>query len=907
MPIVAALLAAVASAAEPKAPDLALESYRLDNGLRVALHRDPSVPRVTVCVAYHVGAKDERAGRTGFAHFFEHMMFRGTKNVPNYDIPLQEAGAQSNAFTSEDMTVYYETVPSDFLERALYLEAERLAFLPSSLNREKFDTERQVVKNERRQSYENVPYGLAEETLLASVFPKGKPYSWSVIGSMKDLDAATLVLAGDFEPKRAKGLISKYFGPLVAGPPRRKVAAPGREPKSVELKRTDRVRLPRVYRAWPTVADDHTDAPALDLLATVLAGGDASRLHRALVLESRLATDVSADSDTKEIGGLFTIDATADEGKSIEAIDRVLGAELDRLRAEPPTKGELERSLAKFEKGYYTHLTPPLGRAITLASGFAQHDDPAYYRRDFARYFRVTPEDIRRVAREYLVRGHVSLVIGPVAPGAEPSPTTVQAGPEPEKAGDGTAPEPRTPKGGPDWSKMPGPSEPLPFHAPKYVRKTLSNGLDVWVCPWRTLPVVTASLIVDAGTAEDRPEKAGLARLTATLLDKGTKDRTATELAEAFEALGTSPSVGAGVDHTTVGLSVIARNFDPALALLAPMLAGPRFDPKDFDRERQLQLAELLQGPEDPGWIALRAFRALLFGKESPYGLPPDGFPETVKALTLDDVRGFHRDHFGPDGSTLIVVGDVEPGAVFASLEETLGAWKRRAVRKPTAMALPEAAGAEPGTIFVADKPGAVQSVVRVGRRWVDRADPRYFATLIGNRVLGADFLSRLNQNLREEHGYTYGAGSIFDYRRIGSVWLVNTSVRTDATAPALKEILKELDDLAKERPFTAAEIDVARDAEARSYPETFEAPAGIAGILGEMAIFHLPADYLDTFLDHLRAAKADAIRAAMTELVAPEARTVLVVGDRKAVEPELKALKRGPVRPVTPDGRPAR
>lgn len=924
---IAALLAAAATAAAagPKAPELALESYRLDNGLRVALHRDPSVPRVTVCVAYHVGAKDERAGRTGFAHFFEHMMFRGTKNVPNYDIPLQEAGAQSNAFTTEDMTVYYETVPSDFLERALYLEAERLAFLPSSLNQEKFDTERQVVKNERRQSYENVPYGMAEETLLAAVFPKGEAYSWSVIGSMKDLDAATLddlrrffaeyyhpgnatlVLAGDFDATQAKELISKYFGPLVAGPARRKVEPPGREAKSAELKRTDRVQLPRLYLAWPTVADGHPDAPALDLLATVLAGGDASRLHRALVLEKRLATDASASSDTKEIGGLLTIEATADEGKSIEEIGRVIDAELARARAEAPSKGELDRALAVYERALYASLTPPLGRAVTFATGFAQHDDPSYYRRDFARYVKVTPDDVRRVAREYLVKDRVSLVIGPVPPGGEPSPTTVQAGPAAVADSSGPAPGTRTPKGGPDWSKLPGPGAPRPLHAPKYVRKTLSNGLDVWVCPWRTLPVVSSSLIVPAGTADDSPDKSGLAQLTATLLDQGTKDKTATELAEAFEALGTSPRVNAGVDHTTVGLSVIARNFDPALALLAPMLTGPRFDPKDFERERQLQLAELLQGPEDPSWIALRAFRALLFGKGTPYGLPPDGTPATVKALKLDDVRAFHRDHFGPDGATFIVVGDIEPDAVFRSLEKTLGTWKK-GDRKPAAAPPRPAAGAgASAAIFLADKPGAVQSVVRVGRRWVDRADPRYFATLIGNRVLGADFLSRLNQNLREEHGYTYGAGSVFDYRRVGSVWLVSTSVRTDATAPALKEILKELDDLAAARPFTAEEIEVARAAEARSYPETFESPSGIAGILAEMALFRLPADYLDTFLDRLRAATPDSIRAAMTDLVSPDARTVLVVGDRKSISKDLQALKRGPVRPVTPDGQPVR
>ncbi|MBX6315297.1 MAG: insulinase family protein, partial [Isosphaeraceae bacterium] len=391
-------------AAEPKLPNLALESYRLPNGLKVALHRDATVPRVTVCVAYHVGSKNERAGRTGFAHFFEHMMFRGTQHVPNYDLPLHETGAQTNATTSEDMTIYFETVPSNYLERALYLEAERLAFLPFALNREKFDTEREVVKNERRQSLENVPYGLAEETLLAHVFPKGHPYSWSVIGSMKDLDAATLedlkqffaefyhvgnatlCLAGDFDPAQAKAWIETYFGPLQPGPAPRKVEVP-REPSRQEARRLeqfDDVQLPRVYWAWPTVADKHPDAPALDLLAKVLAGGDASRLHKALVLNKRLATEVSARSDTKEIAGLFVLDATADEGKSIAEIEPVLAEEIERLRREPPTAEEVTRAQAKFEKMVFGALTSPLNRAFTLAVGFAEYDDPAYYRRDFA-------------------------------------------------------------------------------------------------------------------------------------------------------------------------------------------------------------------------------------------------------------------------------------------------------------------------------------------------------------------------------------------------------------------------------------------------------------------------------------------------------------------------------------------
>ncbi|MGZ3486512.1 MAG: M16 family metallopeptidase, partial [Isosphaeraceae bacterium] len=380
--LLATLTAASALGEQPdlEGPKLEIESYRLPNGLKVALHRDASVPRVVVCVAYHVGSKNERAGRTGFAHFFEHMMFRGTKNVASYDIPLQETGAQSNAFTTEDMTVYFETVSSEYLERALYLEAERLAFLPSALDQAKFDTEREVVKNERRQDVDNVPYGLVEETLLARVFPKGHPYSWPVIGSMKDLSAAslddlrsffaefyhpanaTLCLVGDFDPARAKDLIARYFGPLSAGPRPSSVHAQPVAARSTHAELADEVKLPRIHWSWPTVADDHPDSPALDMLATVLAGGETSRLHKTLVRDLRLAKDVSAANDTKEIAGLFNLQATAAEGKTTADIESEFQKEIARLRAEPPSPAELARVLARLETGLYARLTRAIGR-----------------------------------------------------------------------------------------------------------------------------------------------------------------------------------------------------------------------------------------------------------------------------------------------------------------------------------------------------------------------------------------------------------------------------------------------------------------------------------------------------------------------------------------------------------------
>jgi zinc protease len=920
------LLSVTAMAADPtvtKPPELALEAYTLPNGLKVALHRDPVVPRVTVAVAYHVGSKNEKAGRTGFAHFFEHMMFRGTKTVPNYDIPLQEAGASPNAFTNQDMTVYFETVPSNFLERAVYLEAERLAFLPSALDQQKFDTEREVVKNERRQSYENRPYGLDQEAILATVFPKGHPYSWSVIGSMDDLNRATLddlrrffaefyhpanatlCLAGDFDPGEARALIEKYFGVLAAGPKPKAVAVPPTAAKTEKLVRFDRVQLPRVYWTWPAVAADHPDAPALDLLASVLAGGETSRLHRELVLDKRLSKDVSGSSSARESAGQFALQSTAAKRVKAEEVLAVIEATFDaavrEIQARPPTADELARALALFEKQSYARLTSPLSRAVTLATGFAQKDDPRHYQKVFARYYQVTPADLSRIAKTYLTPEKVVVWTEAVRPG-QPRSEATKAGPNPSAAEVAVAiASDRAPRSGLDWSKMPGPSTPQSFRAPQFVRRRLSNGIDIWFAAWKTLPLISVELLLPSGTADDPLRKSGLATLTASLLDKGTSRLTATELGESLETLGVTLNTRSSTDDTTVGWSTIARNLGPSLKIVAEVLASPRFDPKDFEREQALALARLVQGPDSVAWLAGRALPVLLYGKGHPYANPADGYAETVQSLTLDDVKSFHAEHLGPKGATLIVVGDIEPDALFPVLESTLGGWSAKNAG-PTPR--PDAhLKADPSAIYLVDKPGAVQSVLNVARPWVDRSDPSFYATLLGNRILGGDFLSRLNQNLREKNGFTYGAGSSFRFLRSGSLWTVRTAVRTDATAPALKEVLSELDGLAGTKPLQDQEIAKALGTEVKSYPDQFESPRSIAATLREMAEFHLPPDYLDTFLDHLQATRPQEIGQTMAKVVAKGDRVTLIVGDRKVVEPKLRALGYSQIQPVTYDG----
>jgi zinc protease len=716
---------------------------------------------------------------------------------------------------------------------------------------------------------------------------------------------ATLCLAGDFDPAVAKALIQKYFGALAAGPRPAAVAVSPTPAKAVKLVRFDHVRLPRVYWTWPGVAADHADAPALELLDRVLADGETSRLHRTLVLEKRLSKDVTGRSSAWESGGQFSLQSTVAKGARPETeladIESVFDTAVREIQVKPPTSEELARALALFETESYSRLTRPLARAVALATGFAQKNDPRDYEKEFARYYQVTPADLARVATRYLTPEKVIVWTEAVSP-QHPRSAATKAGPHASaKGSEPTIAAARAAGPGPDWSKMPAPAPASSFRAPQFVRKTLSNGIDVWFAAWKTLPLVSVELVIPSGTADDPMGKAGLANLMATLLDKGTTRLTATELGEALETLGVQLAVRTSTDNTDLSFSTITRNLGRTLKIVSNVLAAPRFDPKDFDREQALALARLAQGPDNVNWLAGRALPVLLYGKGHPYANPAGGYAETLKLLTLDDVKSFHAEHVGPKGATLIVVGDVEPDVLLPMLESTSGQWtarNSRPARRPPALS-----HADPTVIYLVDKPGAAQSVLNVGRRWLDRSDPSFYATRIGNRILGGDFLSRLNQNLREKNGFTYGARSGFRFERSGSLWTVSTSVRTDATAPALKEVFGELDSIAQAKPFTNHEIATAVGAEVKSYPDQFETPRSIAGILREMAEFHLAADYLDTFLGHLEAARPEEVSKSMAEVVAPGERVTLIVGDRKVVEPQLRALGYSKIQPITYDG----
>lgn len=893
--------AALLCAGEVAVPKLQIESYRLPNGLKVALSYDPGAPTATVCVAYHVGSKNERAGLSGFAHFFEHMMFRGTKHVPNYDMPLQAGGGSPNAFTSNDMTVYFESIPANYLERALYMEAERMAFLPTALDQQKFDTEREIVKNERWQRMENVPYGLASETIGANLFPKGHPYSWSVIGSMKDLDNATLddlrnffwefyhpgnatlAVVGNFDVEKTKAWIEKYFAPIPAGKPIPAIDVPRTPSVNRRITTYDRVQFPRVYWAWPTVSETHRDAPALDLLADILSSGDASRLRQALMIRHTLATQVSADSDTRELDGLFTVSATVAPGSSIEKVEQALAQQLERIRKDGPTADELNRALAKHEHGFLQSLTSVTMRAFAIAMGYAQHNDPHYYQKTITDYVRVTPADIQRVAAKYLVPQKLVLEIVPPPPGKEETPAVLVGPTVPNDRGV----EPRHVQDEAVYATMPEPANAAPpLKVPTIQRHTLSNGLEVWMAEWKTLPLVAVQLVVPVGASATTAEEAGLATLTARCWDEGTQSMTATEFTQALESLGVSLGVNAGTQTTQVGFSVGTSRLPQSLELMAQMLATPRFDDKDVARERKLILSALTRVRDNPQAIAGRVFPRLLYGTDHPFGRPASGYLRTVEHLTAEQVRTFHRDYLRPRGAALIVVGDIDPDTLLPILEEKLGIWKGR----PKEITLPPVPQeSTSGQIFVVHKPGAVQSVLMAGRRWKGRRDPSYPAARVANRIIGGDFVSRINKNLRERNGFTYGARSGFRFLKTEGRWVLQTAVRGNVTGAALREVVQELQAAATSNPPNQTEFTVAKQAELSSLDRAFETPSSIANLMLEMAVFDLPQDYFSKRSAELEQVALKDVHAVARTLLPPSRQVVLIVGDRKSVLPQLK------------------
>ena len=867
---------------------ISYEKITLSNGLDVILHQDHAIPLVAVNVWYHVGSKDEEPGRTGFAHLFEHVMFEGSKhhNSSHFE-PMQKAGANLNGSTTQDRTNYWEDVPSNYLELALWLEADRMGFLVDALDQQRFDVQRDVVKNERRQSYENRPYGMTQAKIQDALFPAPHPYHWMTIGSQEDLDAASLddikefflrfyspsngslAIAGDFERDHALELVERYFGSLPPGPPLSRL---GRHDSSlagrIELEMRDKVTLPRLYISWPTPPDlDPDDAP-LDVLQAILSDGLSSRLHRTLVYEKQIAQSAGIRYHPSEIAGQFMVQVTPAEGHSLEEVEAATDAVMEEARQEPPTQQEMERIRNRIEASHYRQLTRIGGfggRADQLNHFNVLSKDPDLINTSLARYMAVQAEDVQRVAQKVLDHRQVRLRVYPESQ-FKASTTAV------------------------DRTVMP-PAAPEPaFTPPSPIHRKLDNGLEIVVVEKREMPVVSLGLFLKGGATNDPAGKPGLASFTAQMLQEGTESRSSQELALAFEFIGARLSTDARREYAVLSTETMTKHWPAALDLMGDVLKNPTFPQHELDRVKREHLTDLRRSKDDANVVADQLIPSMVYAADSGYGHPLEGTEDAVDSFTREDIKGHFEENYAPSWATLIVVGDVTADQVQQNAEATFAGWSANGrALKPNAKN-PDTKTGET-TIFLVDRPGSAQSVIRTVHGMVPRSHPDYFGLTLLNYAFGGQFSARLNQNLRQDKGYSYGYHSSIHWYRGPSILTAGGSVQTEVTKEAVIETLKEFQEVRDSRPITAEELDGAKAGLLLGYPASFERPGLVLNHLLQLVLFDLPDDYFQEMPARLSGVNLSEVHRMTSEHIQTDALQIIVVGDRETIEPGLNEL----------------
>ena len=884
-----------------KLPPINVKEYTLKNGLRVLLHPDNSTPIASVGVWYHVGAKNEVEGRTGFAHLFEHMMFQGSKNYDSdYFFPLQEAGASINGTTNQDRTWYYETVPSNFLELALFMEADRLHNLLPAMTQEKLDNQKDVVKNERRLRVDNVPGGTAFEKIGALMYPKPHPYNWTTIGSLDDLQAASmedvksffrqyyvpnntvLVVSGSFDEKQTRGWIEKYFGPIPRGGD---ITRPDPEQpklsKEIRTEVEDAVPFPRRYMVWHGVRAYHPDEPALDFLSNILSSGRTSRLQSNLLYGKEMVSTVSANSGTNEIAGLFQVVAIARPGKSLDDIEKEINVELERIKKEPPTAEEMRRALNSIESQSIFGLQTVLGKAGQLAAFSGYRGKANWFQEDLDRYRKVTSADVSRVANQYLSANRLVMTYKPAPGGAprRPAEDVEAASGESKKANDDAkraAQAAALPKPGPDPKLV----------LPAIEKTRLSNGLDVWMVRQDELPIVSMNMVFKTGSVNEPDDRYGVSGMTSSLLTTGTATLTAEQLSNELRNIGISNiGSGAGFDSTTVSIQSLTKHLDRALELYADVIQNPAFPAKEMESMKARALIGLRQQRTNPGAISNIVYNKLLFGSH-PYGRTSS--EASIKAISRDDLVKYYQSTYRPNNATLIVVGDIDKATLKTKLEKAFATWKPADVKSRD---LPPAKPLGKTAIYIVDRPGSAQSTVSIGHVGIDRMNKDYFPVMIMNSILGGGFTSRINMNLREDKGYTYGARSNFSFRRGAGPFSASSDIRTADTRAAVVEFMSELNDIRGGRPVTQAELDYNKQSVIRRYPAGFETVGAISGQLSSLVTYGLPDSYFNDYIGKINSITLADVNRVAKQYLDPSKMAIVIVGDRSVIESGLKDL----------------
>lgn len=889
-----------------KLPKVKVKQYTLKNGLTVVLHRDMSTPVVAVNTWYHVGSKNETPGRTGFAHLFEHMMFQGSKNYNNdYFTPLQEAGGNINGTTNQDRTWYYETMPSNFLELALFMEADRLGGLLEAMTQEKLDNQRDVVKNERRQRVDNQPYGTAFEKIGEIMYPKGHPYNWTTIGSLEDLQAASmddvkdffrqyyvpentiLVVSGAFEEKQAKNWIEKYFGPIARGttPVNRPNPDMPRLDKEVRTTVEDSLaRAPRRYMVWHSVKQYAADEAALDILGYILSTGRTSRLQSNLLYGKELVSGIGGGNGTSEIGGTFQIQATARPGKSLDDIEKEINVELERIKKEPPTAEEMMRAKNSIASQTVFGLQTVLGKGSQIGNYAGFLKNPQYFQEDLDRYSRVTAADVQRVANTYLGANRLVMSYMPKQGEANRSnsaanrPTSVNKADK--KDDDQATIDAQTaalPKAGPNPT----------LSLPPIEKTKLSNGLEVWMVTQKELPIVAMNMVFKTGATAEPKGKEGVAGMTAQLVDDGTKTRSATDITNQQQAIGASMGANSSWDATTVAMQTLTANLDQALDLYSDIIQNASFPETEMNGLRQRSLIGLQQLKGNSGYISGVAYSKVLYG-DHPYGRQLNGNDKTLPGITRNDIVNFYNGVYRPNNGVLIVVGDIKKNTLMPKLEKAFGGWKSG---ETLASTIPTAGSLDKTGIYLVDRPGSAQSAVSIGQVGLDRSNPDYVPVIVMNAVLGGGITSRISMNLRENKGYTYGANSSFGFRKGQGPFTAGGDMQTAVTKEAVFEVMKELTDVRGGRPITQKELDYNKQSIIRRYPSAFETVNGISAQLSNLVVYGLPDSYFNDYIGKVNAVTLDDVNRMANKYLDPSKMAIVIVGDRKVVEPGLREL----------------
>jgi zinc protease len=892
---------AAGTRAQTKDIEIPYEKFVLNNGLTLIVHEDHKAPIVAINMWYHVGSKNEKLGKTGFAHLFEHLMFGGSEHASGrYIDAMERIGATDlNGTTNNDRTNYFENVPTSAVDFTLWMESDRMGYLLGALDQKTLDLQRGVVQNEKRQG-ENQPYAVSRQLITQNTYPAGHPYSWTVIGDMADLNAASMsdvqewfktyygpsnvviVVAGDIDAKTAKEKVEKYFGNIPAGPPvahqEKWVAKMTGTHRQIAQ---DRVPQARIYKVWNIPEYGNRDSVYLDLVSDVLSTGKTSRFYKRLVYDDQIATDARAFVDLNEIGGQFRVQSTARPGQGVAQVEKELDEELARFLKDGPTAEELQRVKTEYEANFI--------RGIERIGGFGGKSDrlaenqvflgsPDAYKTSLKLVREATADDLKAAANRWLSDGVYILEVLPF-------------------------PDYKTASAGADRSKAPEIGTPPALKLPKLQRAKLSNGLQIVLAERHEAPLVDFWLESDAGYAADQFAAPGTASMTMALLTGGTKTRNALEISDQLALLGAELRATSNLDLCSVRLSALKAKLDPSLDLFADVILNPSFPEEDFKRQQKLTLAGIEREKNTPVQIALRVFPGLLYGEKHAYGNPltGSGTSASVGKMTREDLAKFHDVWMRPNNSTLIVVGDTTLTELTPTLEKLFAGWK---AGKVPAKNIGTVQLATKSTVYLIDKPGAQQSVIIAGHIAPPENNPKEIAIEAMNDGLGGTFGARLNMNLREDKHWSYGAQSLLWPARAQRPFIAFAPVQTDKTKESLQEMAKEFHGILGDRPLSGEELNRIQLNETLSLPGSRETLEEVAGSISDIVQFGLPDDYYQTYAGKVRALKTVDVNDAAKLVVHPDNMTWVIVGDRAKIEAGVKELNLGELRLMDSDGK---